>query len=170
MCHQKAFTKDGKKPPPAMEFFESDIKVEEEAYVRKLKGFWTKVIKHAESKLTLIVTLSRNAAMVKKSMPAKLCALQAGLFETVHSNMLFRFFPIPNKAFLNSLHKQTGTIMDAIHEVSNITLIIYHWIEPLSVFGLEQHPPMWMDHTWALEHLMKKKLGLNKIEEVSGTG
>lgn len=117
----KAFTKDGKKLPPAMEFFGSDIEVEEEAYTRKLKGFWTEVIEHAESELTIIATLSKNAAMVKQSMPAKLRALQAGMFEALHPNLLFKFFPIPNKAFLNSLHRQTGAITDAIHEVSYIT-------------------------------------------------
>ena len=28
---------------------------------------------------------------------------------------------------------------------------------------------MWMDHTRALEHLMKQKLGLDEIKEVSST-
>lgn len=44
----KTFMKDGKKLPPAMEFFGSNIKVEVEAYMRKLKGFWSEVIEHAE--------------------------------------------------------------------------------------------------------------------------
>jgi hypothetical protein len=111
-----------------MEFFGSDIEVEEEAYVRKLKGFWTEVIEHVEIELMIIATLSRNMAMVKESMPVKLHALQAGLFEAVHSNMLFRSCPITNKAFLNSHHKYMGAIMDTIHKVRNIALIIYHLI------------------------------------------
>jgi hypothetical protein len=45
----KAFMKDSQKLLPVMEFFRSDIDVEEKAYMCKLKGFWNEVIKHVES-------------------------------------------------------------------------------------------------------------------------
>ena len=74
--------------------------------MRKLKGFWSEVIENVASELTIIVMLSKNMAIVKQSMPAKLHALQACMFEAIHSNLLFRFFLISNEAFLNSFHRQ----------------------------------------------------------------
>ena len=39
--------------------------------MRKLKGFWSEVIEHVESELTIIVMVSKNAVIVKQSMASK---------------------------------------------------------------------------------------------------
>ena len=113
-----AFRSKDKKCPLAMEYFGTDIQVEEAAYMKKLKDFWKAVRTHAKDELNIIATLSRAADVVKRSMPGKLQALECGLFDAIYPQRLFKFFPVPTKEFVNSLHKETEAIDRAIHEVS----------------------------------------------------
>ena len=65
-----AFQSKDKKCPLVMEYFGTNIKVEEAAYMKKLKDFWKAVRTHAKDKLNIIAPLSRFADLVKRSMPA----------------------------------------------------------------------------------------------------
>ena len=62
-----AFQSKDKKCPLAMEYFGTNIKVEEAAYMKKLKDFWKAVRTHAKDKLNIIAPLSRFADLVPHS-------------------------------------------------------------------------------------------------------
>ncbi|KAI6139413.1 hypothetical protein BKA82DRAFT_4020175 [Pisolithus tinctorius] len=128
-----------------------------------MASYWEEIMQGVEVEREALKRVTKDPItdMIKMAMPAKVKAICCGLMGKVYGDPMLNKFPIPTKLLAYSLGEQLRSVEPAIKEM-------VEWFEPLTVFGLEQRPPMWKDHLRALEHFASTKLGADHIHRFLG--
>ncbi|KIO05398.1 hypothetical protein M404DRAFT_9075 [Pisolithus tinctorius Marx 270] len=130
-------------------------------YSDYMASYWEEIMQGVEVEREALKRVTKDPItdMIKMAMPAKVKAICCGLMGKVYGDPMLHKFPIPTKLLVYSLGEQLRSVEPAIKEM-------VEWFEPLTVFGLEQRPPMWKDHLRALEDFASTKLGADHIHRI----
>ncbi|KAI6139026.1 hypothetical protein BKA82DRAFT_10380 [Pisolithus tinctorius] len=130
-------------------------------YSDYMASYWEEIMCGVEVEREALKRVQKDPTtdVIKRAMSAKVKAIHCGLMGKVYGDPMLNKFPIPTKLLVYSLGEQLRSIEPVIKEM-------VEWFEPLTVFGLEQRPPMWKDHLQALEHFISTKLGTDHIHRL----